>query len=359
VDPENIDIPKEQERIDAIFVRRLAAEEQPLSQPVIKKAATPRGRWVLADRFITPPLAFIGQLPAGDLVGQVEGNFVRSADGGRTWQQMEGIRPPDPQQSAHAIFRVLRSGRWLFGRGSRIWYSDDEGRSWLGGQSVRVGERGVGLWWSTFIESLDGTVSAPANALLPEQGHGCVVIRSHDGGETWGDFSIVFRPGPETALVPEPVTYEDYSILYSEMDIAVLPDGRWIAYVRWQGTHAPYKAPLLIGPYLHRSISTDQGRTWSEPEYNSISGGQHRALVLPDGGLAFITRSASWQGTGLYVTYDVGSTYNYALGGPYSVLEAVLHGSDELVVFTDAEATPQRAEGSGVAACYRWVPSKP
>ena len=355
LDPENIDIPKEQERIDAIFCRRLAAEEQPASQPVGRKPVTPEGRWVLAERFTTQPLFCVGQLPDGDLLALVEGGFIRSSDGGYTWQQIEGIRLPGPEvvadylHSEHAVFAVLRSGRWLFGRGSRIWYSDDQGKSWLGGGSVRVGEHGCNLYWSKFIESPDGTVSVPADAILPEQDHGCVVVRSHDGGETWGDFSIVFRPGPEAAVVPEPASYIDYSILYSEMDIAVLPDGRWLAYVRWQSTQSPCKGPLLLGVYLHRSISSDQGRTWSEPEYNVISGGQHRALVLPNGGLAFVTRSSSWQGTGLYVTYDAGRSYHYALAGPYSVFEAFLHRNDELVVFAD----------SGAAARYRWVPGKP
>ena len=58
---------------------------------------------------------------------------------------------------------------------------------------------------SHFIESDDGSIASPVFGCVTDEEMGSYlssngVVRSHDGGKTWDDFSFVFRtqpPGPD------------------------------------------------------------------------------------------------------------------------------------------------------------------
>ena len=77
-----------------------------------------------------------------------------------------------------------------------------------------------------------------------------VIFRSHDGGFTWGDPTVV-APG---------VT--EVGACFNEVAVVPMRDGPWVALIRCN-----YVAPSRFGSLLtYRSVSTDRGRTWTAPE---------------------------------------------------------------------------------------------
>ena len=72
-------------------------------------------------------------------------------------------------------------------------------------------------------------------------------------GETWGDFSFVFRTQP-----PGPGDYQ-HEPRYSEMDLVPLPNDHWVAYSRHERLGGgPVAGATAV------AISTDLGRTWTK-----------------------------------------------------------------------------------------------
>lgn len=380
--PELDEVPVEMERIQAVFYRRKAVEEG-LADLSTVASSRPRGRWVLAERIVVPDLGGgMTQTPDGDLIAMGTGELCRSDDGGRTWQRIEGSRLPDDGDPVCAL-GVLKDGRWLaatgiyggIGNEPEHWgesvqvgmrggypirkhrgvrydysiaasYSDDQGRTWHRGQPFK----GPFLWAipsvSHFLESPDGTVALPIFGCVTDEEMDSYsasngVLRSHDRGETWGDFSFVFRTNPKGPddLQPEP--------RYSEMDIVQLPNGHWVAYSRNERIAG---GPRGMGA-TEVAVSTDLGRTWTKTGGSLQGVSQQRGVVLPDGGIALTYRCHSWQSPGVAITYDEGRSFSYMLTGPYETINAFAHGEDEFLVFT---ARSDRSDMS--AGVYRWMP---
>ena len=387
--PDNQKIPGSRERIQAVFYRRTISDE-PLAAPLATKPAGPRGRWVLAERIIVPDIQYpaaMAQLPNGDLItpigGKVSGGYLRamvggkmsrSSDGGRTWQEMPGVKlPPDL-----CALGVLKSGRWLAAtlktvsratahptkvgmvggyptfklRGVRydfsiiISYSDDQGKTWQAGEPFKGPLQWAHPSVSHFIESPDGTVSLPIFGCVTKEESDSYsssngVIRSSDGGRTWGDFSFIFRTQPAG-----PGDYQSEP-RYSEMDVVQLANGHWVAYSR--------NEHIAMGPRGYGAtevtVSTDFGRTWRKTGGSLVNVSQQKGVVLPDGGVALTSRSHSWQQPAVAITYDEGRSFVYALAGPYETVGAFLISKDEFAVFT---ARTNRSDMS--AGVYRWVP---
>jgi hypothetical protein len=304
-----------------------------------------------------------------------------SSDQGRTWDAVEGATVPEAFGGYTVPFGVLRRGRWLAAtcrqnqpyREARVAkvdtrggyptfkvrgyssdvsmvvsYSDDEGKTWQAGELFKGPFQWAQPTVNRFVENSDGTVVLSI--------HGCVtdeevssssssngLIRSTDGGETWGDFSFVYRThpkGPED-LQPEP--------RFCEMDFLPLTSGNWVAFSRGDR--------LTMGPKgwaaTHIHLSTDRGRTWKKTGATLIHGGQQKLVLLPDGGIAFTYRSHSWQQPGVVISYDEGHSFEYALAGPYDTMNAFAHGEEEFLVFTRKS---HRSDMS--AGVYRWVPGR-
>jgi len=370
--------PFEQERISAVFFRRTRLEGE-LADPIEGQVQRPRGRWVLAERIVVPNLGHsMTQLPDGDLLATVaDGKTLRrSSDGGRTWQVAQDAKLP-----GGGPFTVLHGGRWLVANtqvnkewtgGSKavvgirngyplqansgnaydcsmvVSYSDDQGKTWTDGEPFK----GPFLWAvpsvAHFIEAPDGTVSLPIfGCVTPEEmssySSSTGVIRSHDQGKTWTDFSFIFRTQPKG---PDDLQAEPR---YNEMDVVDLANGHWVAFARSEyETHGPR------GSLTTRcAISSDFGRTWRAAGSALQMVSQQRGIALPDGGIAFCYRSHSWQSPGVAVSYDEGRSFDYMLAGPYETLHAAMHGDDEFVFFTIPSG---RSDSS--AGVYRWIPNR-
>jgi len=373
----SMSIPWDQERIQAVFYSRRSISEE-LAEPLPSRPR-PRGRWVLAERIIVPNInGQMTQMPSGDLVAPIAGKFSRSSDGGRTWKPIEGINfPGDGHQDGMGF---LNSGRWLIAvvtsnqpwsygghtemglvggyrtfkregqaadRHITFWHSDDQGKTWTDSKPFKGPFKWVSPSVSHFIESDDGSIALPVFGCVTDEEMGSYsssngVVRSHDGGKTWGDFSFVFRtqpPGPDD-YQPEP--------RYSEMDIAQLPNGHGVAFSR--------NERITMGPAGWGStkiaLSTDLGRTWRRTGGSLQGVSQQKGVVLPDGGVALAWRAHSWQGSGVAITYDEGRSFDYLLTGPYETVNAFMHGTDEFVVYTSKS---HRSDSS--AGVYRWVPN--
>ena len=176
--------------------------------------------------------------------------------------------------------------------------SDDNGKTWQG----RDEPMNIDNWqWAIpnarFIERSDGTVVLPVFGCVNEQDgyerlDSIGLYRSTDGGETWGDYS-------EIAYDKEKRWYA-----YNEMDIAVVREDLWVAFIRSE--------PRRYGSYhswLSRAISTDGGYTWTRPEL-SFTHSVPDCELLPDGGIVLGVSG------GLHFTYDLGRTWTRVI--PFS-----------------------------------------
>src|SRR5438270_11797845 len=86
-----------------------------------------------------------------------------------------------------------------------------------------------------------------------------------------------------------------------------------------------------------RSVSLDQGGTWSEPK-QAVVGSQPATIVLPGGELAFVVRSTGRQAPSVYFSRDLGKTWDYALEGAYNTSMASMLDEDRFWVWANNEA---------------------
>ena len=366
--------PIEKERISAVFYRR-SERNRPVAAPLAKRTH-PKGRWVLAERVVVDDFGHAtDKAPNGDLVGVRLDSFYRSNDGGRSWQLLEGATVPAEHPNA---FGILSSGRWLVAsivetlprregththmgmvggypttkitgqsrdRHIIMHWTDDQAKTWQSSEPIKGGLKK----WATpcashFLESPNGTIALPIFGCVTDEDMSSYsasngVIRSHDNGETWDDFSFVFRtnpPGPED-YQPEP--------RYTEMDIVELANGNWVAYSRHERlSGGPMSGATAV------ALSTDYGRTWTETGGSLQGVSQQKGLTLPDGAIALTYRSHSWQAPGVAITYDEGRSFAYAMGGPYETENSFVTAENEFIVFTG------RSHRSDMfAGVYRWI----
>ena len=370
-------IPYDLERIQAVFYRRAKIDGTLASAPRTEPKR-PHGRWVLNERIVVPNLSVMAQFPNGDLLAKVSDTLSRSSDGGRTWHPIESAKLPEDLST----LKVLKSGRWIAGKvlvhqnwkntgggmvkvgieggyptfrltgefydtSMAMRYSDDEGKTWQTGEPFK----GPFKWVhpsGALIESSDGSTVIPSFGCVTDEEMSSYsssngVFRSRDGGQTWGDFSFIFRTQPKGPgdYQPEP--------RYSEMTVVELPGGDWVACSR--------NERITMGPAgwggNDLSISTDYGRTWQATGAALAGVSQQKAIVLPDGALAITWRASSWQAPGAAISYDGGRSFDYMMTGPYETANAFVTGKNEFVIFT---STSHRSDSS--AGVYRWLPGE-
>jgi hypothetical protein len=168
------------------------------------------------------------------------------------------------------------------------------------GKPARPNKPGIRGGFSLTVpptELPDGTLVMPVHCLssvdraLPEIG----LLRSRDGGRTWGDYStIAYDPKDRISFV--------------EPAVVRLRSGKWIAVTRTEVPIHPGRThPYTVGPTMI-CTSTDEGRTWSKPERLPLSftwqGSTAPFLLQTKSGVVVFAVN-----TGVAFSYDDGKTW--------------------------------------------------
>lgn len=200
-------------------------------------------------------------------------DVIESTDGGRSWSEPRCIVDSEWDDRNPALGEMTDGtlvlayaecssyspdGRWdpsVGGFETFLTLSHDGGATWSEksalphpfGKSVSPYGRIIVTSDGTALLSIYGNITETAAGLFGEAGRdGCGILRSHDNGRTWGDFSPIARGYNETALLE-------------------LPDGRLVALARSDDDQ-----------HVAALWSSDGGRGWSSPARLSL-GSQHPA----------------------------------------------------------------------------------
>lgn len=326
-----------QERIDGVVFKRGRLEGSGK-----QSGEVPEWKW-MEDRPVFPSgtpgrLWSIMKTSAGQLwalleTGKAGGYELRTSDdNGRTWSAPSAL-PTDailakwePQAVRPVLGAITRSGRWIIAlprtlvrksgytleylraddNGYGVWktygqrwqcelyifFSDDAGRTWQGMDSpIDTSPLNQVAHPGRILEEDDGTLvmsvwGAKTREDVDKDLGGIAMVRSHDGGATWSDASMVAYGTPEDALC------------FSENDFVVFPDGTWLVLARRESrlrTHQWPAATVL-------ATSSDRGRTWSRSE-QVLTDVSPQLALLPDGALVCTGRS------GIYISYDRGTSW--------------------------------------------------
>ena len=229
------------------------------------------------------PISMLKRLASGDLVlvfrealwrgfkthgdPTTRTSFIRSSDNGETWHTHV---TPDPAGGNGASVNQLSDGtlivnnfRWLFvpfsdrdkvshlpgygeyedlamagaSGGVHITRSTDDGYTWRPAKRLEIAIAEVSTA-GRVVELEDGSVLLPLNAPgLDGPSHGCLVMRSTDGGETWHSPAVV-AGGNE-------------GLDFAEMRLLPMPSGRVLASMRTRQAN------------FYQSYSDDGGKTWA------------------------------------------------------------------------------------------------
>ena len=148
--------------------------------------------------------------------------------------------------------------------------SDDEGKTWAPAACDKAaGPIAPSAMGRVFAQegSLWLAVYGPADGAEMDAALGSVgLLRSDDGGASWRFSHWVARADREDGIG------------YGPGEIIVLPDGRWLGLL--QGDYrglGDYTRPRLC-----RAVSSDGGRSWSEPEQKLLNHGCSTVLLGED-----------------------------------------------------------------------------
>ena len=288
----------------------LAAGSSPWFGPAVWRSDDHGATWTHSSEGLSygddgPKVTRIWNVTAarGTVYAGVEpAGLFRSADGGRTWQHVEGLtnHPSRPE--------------WQPGNGGLCLHSivphpDDPDRMWVGASAVGVFEtRDGGASWETRNRGVRAdfnpepdpefghcvhkvVLAADAGGHLYQQNH-CGVYRSFDGGRQWqeitaglpSEFGFVMAAHPRDPLTAWtiPLTTPDQGRLMPDASAAVwrTSDGgdTWVRFGDGLPQEGAYLGVLReamavdrldpVGVYFGTSTgqlygSADEGRTWS------------------------------------------------------------------------------------------------
>jgi hypothetical protein len=224
--------------------------------------------------------------------------LFRSTDNGATWTPQAIDLPAAPPGQYIAGLLAGRDGRlWIVhqsppapaggpqdaARPAFVSTSDDRGRTWAtrridpsgfapGGPADPYVSIDIAWCHPNFVERPDGTVMFSASMRYPEwddylardpsrPGIRDVMIRTRDGGRTWGDPTIVHQHATETAYAVDPRD-PDHILAATRIQRKALPGEDPVAVLR--GTAVPYPP----GGFVYKNglllESRDGGRTFAE-----------------------------------------------------------------------------------------------
>ena len=224
--------------------------------------------------------------------------LLRSTDGGRTWnpRAKTTIAAGDREAINDPAIRQLRDGtlvltyfKWRCGKereapldslslsclegencvwttGTYTVRSADGGRTWEGPVRVPAPTGDETAVSDPVIELPDGELLIPLYGWGAGEKYHSAIMRSSDGGRTWGGHTIVFKDSANQTDFCEP------SLLY-------LPSGKLICMHR---VHTQEPSRYY---YLFQSDSHDLGRTWAPPRQTAMWGHPPYLLRLKSGTL--------------------------------------------------------------------------
>lgn len=240
---------------------------------------------------------------AGSQLGSADNHIelLRSIDSGRTWTQQGSIHGSD--HDPRFAFRGpdlsrLPDGRWLitatrFENGDGplfnpdseglqrpelvLFWSEDRGVTWSPPQIVPVDLPRDRYTWNkagALVTFSPDRWMLPLETWKPEGYAGppdqkAAAVFSSDQGRTWGELAVIADDS------------EGKRLWWDQMN-ALLPDGR--LYVMFW-THLYGTKQDLAN---HWTVSTDQGRTWSDPQPTNLPGQVCSPIALADGRVAAI-----------------------------------------------------------------------
>lgn len=216
---------------------------------------------------------FTRQSEAQEAAGFGEVCATYSRDEGQSWTEPVLIyEGTTGEPRCLNTLTTLRSGRLLGAMAElspglttstvRLLSSDDAGRTWQIGKPIDYAP----LVWASpcgrIIEMDDGTLvmsvfGASSQADLEATIHGCGLLRSRDGGRSWGEFTWIAQGnGPMIGVV------ESGRFSFEGPGVLPLADGRWLAMLNARKLEG-YPGSQQV---LCRSWSTDEGQTWTQPD---------------------------------------------------------------------------------------------
>ena len=295
-------VPIENEKVQTVTVKRVSyGTESYVGR--LEPTGQPQGNWYLAGKMTLDEWRKQFGTPLSDDVAIVldSGRWLRVGSK-MTSEYYQGKQRIIGREKGYWVWKTLDG--LSYDTAMNCAYSDDQGKTWhqskieqpvpLAGAVHRGG--------MVFVDA-DGTLVSPYYGYMNKKDqsvslYASGVARSHDQGETWGDWSII---GYDE---------ENREAAYSEAQVIPLDDDTWVAFLR---TEYRNYVPQVAATYS-RSISKDRGITWTRPMPCAAPGVTAR-VVLPDGGIA-----QSGQNTcafGLGITYDRGRTFKYFLPATY------------------------------------------
>jgi hypothetical protein len=230
---------------------------------------------------------------------------MRSSDKGRSWSSPNVIaQSSETNGSAHSSVGVTTlkdgtiilpyndvqlHGNWYDRTASLyILLSVDDGFTW--DRPFRIAtDIYEPIAYGKILESTNGTLLLPIwGRYKKDEKWRAGVLRSHDGGNTWGDYiTIAYDPnanltgpysfseinvfdsdGKLNPAAPFHPNYRAHSPIdgFTETSLLHLSDGKILAVIRQQGVGGSDRLEF------YRAVSKDSGETWSPSERMSICG---------------------------------------------------------------------------------------
>ena len=230
--------------------------------------------------------------------------LLESRDRGQTWARVAIIAEAFPARGDERWVTPrltrLRSGRLIVvcdqndyhhchesqPPGIYAWSSNDDGATWSGPHPTNI----PGIEPDHVLELADGTLLCGTHFMrAATQKLTEAVLRSTDGGQTWGEMAIIAGDGVHN---------------YCEGAIVPLQSGQLVCILR-DNTHMNYPSYL--------AFSDDAGHTWSQPVEAPFSGDRPFGRQMPDGRTLVTFRNQTGR-PGLYAWLgDIETEHGYTV----------------------------------------------